>query len=113
MGINSVHFSGYVGQDPEIKYLESGKVIGNFTIAVTNFSKGEKVTMWLSCKAFDRLAEFIGEHIKKGTHLTAQGKLTEDKWEDSNGQQRSKFYVVVNDLAVDKHKEVGKYNEAI
>lgn len=97
MTINTVTLSGNLGKDPELKYLESGTVIAAFSLAVQGFAKGEKKTLWFNCKAFGKVAEVIGEYLKKGSAVTITGRHDCDEWE-KDGQKQKFAYIIVNDL---------------
>lgn len=103
MGINSVHFSGNVGKQPEIKYFESGSVKVDFSLAVQNYEKGDYVTMWVNCEAWGKMAEFIGEKVNKGHNITIAGKLTEQKWKSEAGENRSRLVVIISDIQPQKY----------
>ena len=86
---NRVQLIGHVGQEPEIKNLESGKV-GNFTIATNeNYTnaKGEKVeqTEWHRISAWGKTAEIIESYVTKGKEVAIEGKLTTRSWDDKEG----------------------------
>ena len=72
---------GRLGKDPETKVMPNGKMVVNFSIASNNDYKnketGAKVeqTDWTNIVAFDRLAEIIGQHTKKGSKIYAEGRL--------------------------------------
>jgi single-strand DNA-binding protein len=100
---NKVQLIGHVGQDPEIKNLEGGKKVANFTIA-TNDSykndKGEKVeqTEWHKVVAWGKTAEIIEKYVTKGKEIAIEGKLTHRSYDDKNGEKRYITEVVANDL---------------
>ena len=103
-GINKVILVGNLGKDPEIKYTASGAAIANLTIATSESwndkQTGEKVekTEWHRVVAFQRLAEIMGEYLKKGSQVYIEGKLQTRKWQDQNGQDRYTTEVVANDM---------------
>ena len=74
-GVNKVILVGNLGKDPEIKYTASGAAIANLTIATSDSwndkQTGEKVekTEWHRVVAFQRLAEIMGEYMKKGSQV--------------------------------------------
>jgi single-strand DNA-binding protein len=80
-GVNKVILVGNLGRDPEIKYTASGAAIANITIATSESwndkQSGEKVekTEWHRVVAFQRLAEIMGEYLKKGSQVYIEGKL--------------------------------------
>ncbi len=101
---NKVQLSGHVGQDPEIKQLENGRV-ANFTIA-TNESytnaKGEKVeqTEWHRVSAWGKTVDIIEQLLKKGSHVAIEGKLTHRSYDDKDGNKRYITEVVANELVL-------------
>lgn len=79
---------GNVGQDPTIKTTQDGTCIAKFSLATTEKYKnraGEQVedVAWHSISAFGRLAEVIGEYVKKGDPLFIEGRL---RYSRSTGQ---------------------------
>jgi len=103
-GINKVILVGNLGRDPEIKYTASGGAIANLTIATSESwndkQTGEKVekTEWHRVVAFQRLAEIMGEYLKKGSQVYIEGKLQTRKWQDQNGQDRYTTEIVASDM---------------
>jgi single-strand DNA-binding protein len=103
-GINKVILVGNLGRDPEIKYTASGGAVANLTIATSESwndkQTGEKVekTEWHRVVAFQRLAEIMGEYLKKGSQVYIEGKLQTRKWQDQNGQDRYTTEIVANDM---------------
>jgi len=103
-GVNKVILVGNLGRDPEIKYTASGAAIANLTIATSESwndkQTGEKVekTEWHRVVAFQRLAEIMGEYLRKGSQVYIEGKLQTRKWQDQNGQDRYTTEVVANDM---------------
>ena len=98
--MNSVVIVGRAGQDPEVKYFDSGKVKTTFSVAVNrwdNKSKAE-VTDWFNIELWDKQAEFAGEYVKKGRQVCADGRLVVNKWQGADGQQKSRFVVRCNNL---------------
>jgi single-strand DNA-binding protein len=103
-GVNKVILVGNLGRDPEIKYTASGAAIANVTIATSESwndkQSGERVekTEWHRVVAFQRLAEIMGEYLKKGSQVYIEGKLQTRKWQDQNGQDRYTTEIVANDM---------------
>lgn len=99
---NRVQLIGHVGQEPEVKNLESGKV-ASFTIATkenyTN-AKGEKVeqTEWHRISAWGKTAEIVEKLITKGCHVVLEGKLTHRNYDDKEGNKRFISEVIANEL---------------
>ena len=104
MSVNKIILLGRVGQDPELKYTPSGTAVCNFSLATSerwnDKNTGEKVekTEWHRVVAFQRLAEIMGEYLKKGSQVYIEGRLQTRKWQDQNGQDRYTTEVVANDM---------------
>jgi single-strand DNA-binding protein len=101
--LNKCMFIGRLGQDPDIKYLQSGSAVCNISIAVGDDYKdkqGQKVerTEWVKCTAFGRLAEIMGEYLRKGSKVYIEGKFTTRKWQDQQGQDRYSTEINVSDM---------------
>lgn len=78
MSSSEIFIHGSIGKDPTIRFMDSGKAVCNFSVAVDDmqFEKGEwvkKGVTWFSCSAWDDQAEPIAEHVKKGDHVWLRG----------------------------------------
>ena len=85
--------AGYLGKDPETRYLPNGDEVCNFSIGTTEKWKdqsGEKQehTEWFRCSAFGKLAEICGEWLKKGSPVLVTGTIKTRKWTDKDGVDR-------------------------
>ena len=101
-GINKVIVLGRVGKDPEMKYMTNGEAVVNFSIATSETWKdkqGEKKekTEWHNCVAYRKLAEIIGEYVKKGSLIYVEGKLQTSSWE-KEGVKHYKTEINVNEM---------------
>jgi single-strand DNA-binding protein len=99
---NKVQLIGHVGQDPEIKNLDSGKKMAKFTIATNdNYknAKGEKVedTQWHNIIVWGKTADIVESYVTKGKEIGIEGKLTHRTYE-KDGQKRYFTEVVCNEL---------------
>lgn len=92
--INKAIIIGNVGKDPEVKYTNAGRAIANLSIATSSSWKdkntGEKKeeTEWHRIVFYDRLAEVVGEYVKKGSSIYVEGRLKTRKWQDKEGIDR-------------------------
>ncbi|MCC6213028.1 MAG: single-stranded DNA-binding protein [Burkholderiales bacterium] len=92
--VNKVIIVGNLGRDPETRYLPSGEAVTNISVATTSSWKdkasGEKKeeTEWHRVSAFGRLAEIMGEYLKKGSQVYIEGSLRTRKWQDKEGKDR-------------------------
>lgn len=96
--INSVVIVGRTGQDPEMKYFESGKVKTTFSVAVDRWTKGEKKTDWYRIELWDKSAEIAGEYLKKGRLVAIEGRLDLSQWTDASGAKREMFIIRGSDI---------------
>lgn len=94
MSLNQAQIIGYLGKDPEIRYLPSGEAVANFSIATSekwkdkNTGEQREETEWHRISVFGRLAEIVGEYLKKGSLVFVQGKLKTRKYTDGQGIER-------------------------
>lgn len=100
---NRVQLIGNLGQDPEIKTLESGKKVVRFTLATNESfknSEGQKVeeTTWHNVVAWNGLAETASRFLKKGREVAVEGKLVYRSYEDKKGVTKNVTEIVLNDL---------------
>ena len=102
--VNKVILMGNCGRDPEIRYLPSGGAVANISIATTSKRKdktsGESIedTQWHRVQFFDRLAEIVGEYVKKGSPLYVEGRLKYGKYTDKDGIERNTVDVVATEM---------------
>lgn len=96
-GMNKVILIGYLGQEPEMKYFESGSKVTRFSLALNNYNKKDQkeVTDWINCEAWGKTAEAIGEYCKKGHKVAIDGSLKTQQWQDDAGNKKSKTVVLV------------------
>jgi len=103
MAINKAILVGNVGKDPEIRYLESGVPVCNFTLATnetyTNKS-GEKVTMteWHNIVLWRGLAEVAEKYVKKGSQLYIEGRIRTRSYDDKDGNKRYIMEIVGDNM---------------
>jgi single-strand DNA-binding protein len=96
---NFVIIVGRLGQDPEIKYFESGSVKARFSIAVDRgFSRENKVTDWFNIEVWGRTAEFVGEWIKKGSLVSVSGQLDINRYADQAGNPKEWLFIRAVDV---------------
>lgn len=100
--INTICISGRLGEDPKVKYFESGSVKVDLSIGVNRYNakkKDEEVT-WHKAIAWGKKAEFIAEVAKMGALVYIQGSLQKDTYQDENGNNRASVYILVEEIKV-------------
>ena len=102
-GVNKAVILGNVGNDPELRFMSNGKAVANFTVATSEQWKdqqGQKQerTEWHRMVAYDKLAEIIGQYVKKGSKLYLEGKLQTREWTDQQGQKKYTTEIIVSEM---------------
>lgn len=105
-GVNKVILVGNLGKDPEVRHLESGVMVANFTLATTESYKdrtsGERkqVTEWHNIVLWRGLAEIAEKYLKKGNQVYIEGKLRTRSWNDQEGNTRYTTEVVADNMTM-------------
>ena len=93
--VNKVIIVGNLGRDPEIRTFPSGDQVANVTIATTdrwrdkNSGENKEATEWHRVVFNGRLAEIVGQYLRKGSQVYVEGSLRTRKWTDqASGQER-------------------------
>ncbi|MFA9284147.1 single-stranded DNA-binding protein [Comamonas sp. SY3] len=93
--VNKVIIVGNLGRDPEIRTFPSGDQVANVTIATTdrwrdkNSGENKEATEWHRVVFNGRLAEIVGQYLRKGSQVYVEGSLRTRKWTDqATGQER-------------------------
>jgi single-strand DNA-binding protein len=101
--LNKCLFIGNVTRDPEIKYMASGEAVCNLSIACNESwkdkagAKQERVE-YVNIVAYRKLAEIIGEYVKKGSSLYVEGKMQTRKWEAKDGTDRYSTEIIIDQM---------------
>lgn len=100
-GVNKCIILGNLGNDPEVKYTNSGSAIANLTVATSESwndkATGEKreAVEWHRVVLFGKLAEVAGEYLRKGSQVYIEGQLRTRKWTDNAGVEKYTTEIVV------------------
>jgi single-strand DNA-binding protein len=104
-GINKVILIGNLGADPEVRHMPNGTAVATINIATSETWKDKQTgeqqerTEWHRVVLFQRLAEIVGEYLKKGSKVYIEGRLQTRKWQDkTTGQDRYTTEIVANEL---------------
>ncbi|GAB3459025.1 single-stranded DNA-binding protein [Massilia terrae] len=102
--VNKVIIVGNLGRDPEIRYMPSGDAIANIAVATSYRSKdrntGEQkeLTEWHRISFFGRLAEIVGQYLKKGSSVYVEGRLQTRKYTDKDGIERYATDIIAENM---------------
>src|SRR5450432_877696 len=104
--VNKVILVGNVGKDPEVKYTPGGMPVARFSVATSENYKDrndewQERTEWHSMVAWQRLAEIVGEYVRKGATLYIEGRLQTSSWEDrESGSRKYRTEIVARDIVL-------------
>jgi single-strand DNA-binding protein len=98
-GLNKVLLIGHLGKDPELRTTGSGTSVANLSLATSEAytdKSGQKQdkTEWHRVVAFGKLAENMGQYLRKGRQVFVEGKLQTRQWDDRDGNKRYTTEVV-------------------
>jgi single-strand DNA-binding protein len=86
-GVNKVILVGRLGKDPEVRNLENGATVCNFTMATSESYKDKttnekkEITEWHNIVLWRGLAEIAAKYLHKGDMIYVEGKLRTRSWE--------------------------------
>ena len=106
--MNKCTLHGFMGKNPEVRTLESGKKIAKLTLATTSFRKdqaGNKITEWHSIIAWEKLAELCEKYTKKGSELIVMGEITYRSYTDKDGVTKYFTEIIASDIEFCGKKE--------
>lgn len=102
--VNKVIIVGNLGRDPEIRYMPSGDAIANIAVATSfkskdrNTGEQKEQTEWHRISFFGRLAEIVGQYLKKGSSVYVEGRLQTRKYTDKDGIERYATEIVAENM---------------
>ena len=98
MAINSVVLSGRLTAAPELKTTPNGVSVCSFDIAVDSGYGENKQTNFIKIIAWRGTAEFVTKYFNKGSMIGVEGSIQTRKYTDKNGNNRTMFEVVANNV---------------
>ena len=104
--VNKALIIGNLGQDPEIKYTQSGSPVANLSVATSerwkdkNTGEQKEQTEWHRVVVFGRLAEIAEQYLKKGSKIFIEGKIQTRDWEDAEGNKKYITEVVAREMTM-------------
>jgi len=102
--VNKVILVGNLGADPETRFMPNGDAVANVRLATTESWKdkasGEKreITEWHRVVFYRKLAEIVGQYLKKGSAVYVEGRIRTRKWQDKEGQERYTTEIEANEM---------------
>lgn len=118
MSVNKAILIGYLGADPEVKYLDANRVVCNFSVATDDsyYDKdGNRIsqTDWHRIEMWDGLAKVAEKYLKKGGLVYIEGKIKTRHWTDKEGIERytTKIQASVLKMLGNQDTKVNKKSE--
>lgn len=103
-GENSVHVTGNLTRDPEIRYTRAGQAHAQFGLAVSRrwqnrqSQEWEEQTSFFDVVAWGDMAENIAMSLVKGARVIVTGRLEQRSWETQEGEKRYKIEIVADEV---------------
>ncbi|HLD27976.1 MAG TPA: single-stranded DNA-binding protein, partial [Patescibacteria group bacterium] len=103
MNLNKAMIIGNLTRDPEVRTTPSGQSVVNFSVA-TNFTwtdetgKKQERAEFHNVVAWRKLAEIIGQYLKKGSKIYVEGRLQTRSWDDQSGVKRYRTEIVADNM---------------
>lgn len=97
--MNSINLIGNICNDVELKSTSNGKYVCSFSLAVKR-PHVKDTTDFLNVVVWNQSAEYLSKYAHKGDRISVSGVLTSRNYEDKNGNKRTAFEVVSNDVSV-------------
>lgn len=116
--INTTTIAGNLTRDIELRSTASGFTIGFMTVAVNDRIKNKQTgeyedkPYFFDAKLLGTRAEKLAQYLTKGTKVTVQGKLVQERWEDNAGNRRSRVCILVDDLDFTPRSAAGREDAA-
>ncbi|HOY40037.1 MAG: single-stranded DNA-binding protein [Bacteroidales bacterium] len=102
MNVNKVILIGRLGKDPIVSHPQPELTKAEFTLATTESYKKDNqwvdITEWHNITAWRSSGLYAEKHLKKGMLVYVEGKIRSNKWQDSNGNQRTTYEIVADNL---------------
>lgn len=100
MRMNVFTFTGRLGKDADLRYMQNGKAVCGFSVAVESGYGDKKTTSWIDCALFDKRAEALHPYLQKSALVAVSGELTIEQWTDKDGNKQRAVRVRVAELTL-------------
>ena len=101
--LNKIMLIGNLGRDPELQVTSDGTPVTKFSLAVSRSYKSrtgeaKEETEWFNIVAWNKLAEICEKYLHKGSKIYVEGRITQRKYTDREGVQRTAVDVIMSDM---------------
>lgn len=103
-GLNTVSIGGNLCRDAELRATASGMAVLTFSVAVNESRKNQQTgeyedyPNYVDCTMLGRRAESVSRYLTKGTYVALTGRLHQNRWQNKDGQNRSKLEVTADNI---------------
>lgn len=103
-GLNTVSIGGNLCRDAELRATASDMAVLTFSVAVNESRKNQQTgeyedyPNYVDCTMFGRRAESVSRYLTKGTYVALTGRLHQNRWQNKDGQNRSKLEVTADNI---------------
>ena len=110
MNLNKVLIIGNLTRDPEVRTTPTGQTVATFSVATSRRWKdkdgqAKEQTEFHNIVAWRKLAEIVGQYIKKGSKVFVEGHLQTRSWEDQQGAKKYRTEIIADNLIMLDRKD--------
>lgn len=113
---NRITIVGYLGRDPEVRYIPSGDQVADFSVATserrTVQGQQQESTTWFRVSVFGKQAEAVGQYLHKGSQVYVEGTLSQRQYTSNDGEARTSLEVRARDVQFLDRKGGGSEDQA-
>jgi len=102
--LNQAQIIGRLGQDPETRSTAGGNAVRHISVATSEKRRDKQTgerkgsTEWHRVAAFGKLAEIMGQYLRKGSLVYISGRIQTQKWQDKDGQDRYTTEIIASEM---------------
>jgi single-strand DNA-binding protein len=114
ISMNKVMIIGRLTRNPELRYTSSNTPVASFTLAINKrlTQNGAPSADFIPVTAWQKTAEFICKHFRKGSKIAIVGRLQSKSWEDTEGRKNYIVEIVVEEVDFAESKQINSADPA-
>lgn len=103
MDLNKVMIIGRLTRDPELRTIPSGQNVATFSVATSQQWKdasgqAQSRTEYHNIVAWRKLADIVGQYLKKGKQVYIEGRLQTRSWDDQSGNKKYRTEIIADNM---------------
>lgn len=103
--MNNCTFISNVGRDAEVRFLQNGTAVAQFSIAVNSGYGDKQTTSWVNCAMYGDRAEKVAPYIAKGSRIGVSGEISLRTFKAKDGTEKTSLELRVNELTLLGNKD--------